>query len=281
MPRYRTASQVLRACLRRHVARLEPDDLGSAYLDPGGIRESLAALAARICDAVATDLRLPLRIGIAGTRLSSRLAAEEAGDAGVFEVPSGGEAAFLAGLAVTRLPGVGPSTAAKLEAIGARRIGDLKAAGRSRLEELLGNRGLELLELAEGQGAAMVHGEQHPRSLSLETTLPGPETDPAALGATLTELAARLESMLALNGLAARRLTLKVRFEDGETTTRSVTLAHGISAAADLESQARALLGRAPAGSRATRLLGLSVTQFSRVRRNERQLDLFGNPVRG
>jgi DNA polymerase-4 len=86
--------------------------------------------------------------------------------------------------------------------------------------------------------------------------------------------------MLRLNGVAARRLTLKVRFEDGETTTRSVTLAHGISAAADLESQARDLLGRAPAGSRATRLLGLSVTQFSRVRRNERQLDLFGNPVR-
>ncbi|HVP30582.1 MAG TPA: DNA polymerase IV [Myxococcota bacterium] len=275
MARYREASQVLRALLRRRIERLEPEGLGAAYLDPSGLAETPADLARDLCSAVESALGLPLRIGIGSTKLVARLAAEEAGERGAREVPAGEEAAFLGPLSARRLPGVGPGTASKLAELGAKSVAEVEALGRDALERALGNRGLELLALARGAGPSEVRGTRAPQSLSQEETLETPERETPALRRQLGELARRLEGMLRVHGLVTRRMTLKARYVDGETVTRSQTLSHGIASAADLEAAGAELLSRTEAGRRPVRLLGLTLAQLQRGRRDDRQLDLF------
>ncbi len=85
----------------------------------------------------------------------------------------------------------------------------------------------------------------------------------------------RLEAALALEDLAGRKVALRVRFDDGEQTSRSRTLRRPVAAAADLGETARELLGRTQAGSRAVRGLALSLSGLVRRQRDDRQLGLF------
>jgi len=133
MRRYREASARLRATLRRHLDRLEPAGLGAAYLDASGAARPPEALAADLAKAVGDDLGLPLRVGIASAKFLARLAAEE-GEGPIVRVALGEEADFLAGLPLERLPGVGPTTAARLAELGARSIAELAGLERRRVE---------------------------------------------------------------------------------------------------------------------------------------------------
>ncbi len=275
MRRYREAATQLRACLRRAAERIEPAGLGAAYLEPERRDASALAIAAELRRRVAEEVGLPLRVGIAPAKFLARLAAEESGPRGVFEVHAGEVAGFLAPLPVTRLPGVGPRTATRLAELGVTRVGELVSLGRATLEEEFGNHGLAILELAQGRGAARVRAATHPRSLSLESTLAHPEVDLGVLHERLGELSHRLAEALRLDSLAAGRVGVKIRYADQETTTRSRTLAQPVRTAAQVEEVAQDLLGRAGVGIRPIRLLGLSLSSLARSRRDDRQLELF------
>ena len=272
---YREAALRLRACLRRVCERLEPEGLEAAFLDPADNALPPRRLAERLREQVAREIGLPLRVGIAPVKFAARLAAEEAGEAGILEVGEGELVAFLAALPVARLPGVGPNAETALARVGVRRVGELVALGREALEAALGNRGLELLALAEGRDPARIRAARLPGSLSKDATLPADETSLEALRVCLQGLAQQLEAHLRLEGLAARRLTLKVRFADGERAMRSQTGPHASASAADLAARAEELLGRTQAGARPVRGLGLTVAGLVRARRDDRQLDLF------
>ena len=275
MPRYREMDKRLRAVLGHACERLEPIGLGAAFLDVRDRPESSAEIAGLLREGVARELRLPLRAGAGPVKFVARLAAEEAPSGGFLAVEASDAERFLAPLSASRLPGVGPNTEARLAELGARTIGEIAALGRSVLEAQLGNRGLELLAAALGRGDDRVRAARHPQTLSQEATLPGGEIDRAALAEQLRGLVDRLERALALEGLVARRLVLKVRYEDGEGATRTQSYPRGLAIASDLLNEAQTLLGRTHAGARKVRLLGLAATGLERPGRDERQLDLF------
>ncbi|MEB2346808.1 MAG: hypothetical protein OZ948_18975 [Deltaproteobacteria bacterium] len=276
MARYREADKRLRAVFARFAERVEPMGLGAAWLEPAARGAPLAALAAGLRAAVARELRLPLRVGAAPVKFLARLAAEEASAEGFLEVTAEGVAAFLQPLAVERLPGVGAKTAARLAQLGARTVGELVAAGRAAVEGALGNHGLTILAAAMGQGDDRVRAAAHPQSLSLETTLAEDAVDRTLLVEPLRGLAERLERALALEGLSARRLALKLRYAGGERITRTVSLGRGVASASEILDTALGLLARTQAGTRPVRLLGLGASALQGPRREERQLDLFG-----
>lgn len=274
--RYREEQARLRACFRRETERVEAAGPGAAWLDVGGGGELPEAVAARLRERVASELGLPLRVGIAPVKFVARLAAEEAGAAGVRRVGTGEIARFLHPLPVERLPGVGPRTGVRLRELGVRTVGALAELAPRTVEEALGNHGLAILDYARGRDAGAVRAAPVRRTLSQEVTLPRPEQDLTALGERLGELAQGLETALARERQAARRLTLKVRYEDRETVTRTRTLPRAVASAGDLAAAARELLGRTQAGTRAVGLIGLTASQLVRARRDDRQLDLFG-----
>lgn len=274
MKHYREVAGRLRGCLRAEVDALEAASLESAYLDASLSGEDPERIGERLITRVRENLGLPLHVGIAPVKFLARLAAEEAPRGGCFRVAAGAEADFLAPLSVARLPGVGPKTLGTLESMGARTVGDLRRLDRDVVERELGNHGLRILEMALGQADSAVRGHRHPHSLSREHTFRPAEHDRGELWDRLQELSRLLGDALQEQALCGRRVGVKVRFDDQQTTTRSRTVGAAIVAAADIYPLAVSLLDRTDAGIRGVRLLGVSVSGLG-PRPEDRQLDLF------
>ena len=275
MGRYRDADKRLRAVFARHAERIEPAGLGAAYLAASAKTAEIETLATSLRADVAQELRLPLRVGAGPVKFLAQLAAEEAGVDGFRAVGDAEVRGFLDPLPVSRLPGVGRNTAARLAELGIRTAGELVAAGREPIEHALGNHGLAVLAAALGRGDDRIRAAAHPQSLWQEVTLGDDTVDRGQLVAPLRGLAERLERALALEGLAARRLALKVRYADGERATRTLSVDRGLATAPDLLGVALALLDRTQAGVRPLRLLGLGASALARPEQRERQLGLF------
>lgn len=277
MRSYREVAESLRGCLRAVLDALEPDGLAAAFLDATALPGDPLALGAALRDRVRGELALDLRVGIAPARFVAQLAAREAGDAGVRRIRPGEESDFLAPLPVDRLPGVGPRAVAALSRVGAPTIGQAARLGRERLEAMLGNRGLRILDYARGHDPRGVRPVRHPRSASQEMTFDEPQDDRGALAEAVQGLARGVEESLRRYGLAARRVGVKVRFCEGPVATRTRTAERAVAAAPDLAELALSLLARTDAGTRPVRGLGLTATQLSRTREVDRQLDLFSS----
>jgi len=277
MPRYRNVSSRLRACFRRLTHRVEPAGLDAAFLEPRRPEESAGGLAERLRETVREEFGLPLRVGIAPAKFLAKIAAEEAGVGGILRIGPGEVTSFLAPLPVSRLPGVGAKTAARLAELSVHTVGEVAALGRSVLEEHLGNHGLAILGYAQGRDDARLRAAPQPRSLSQESTLDSEELDLPVIQERIEALAQRLEAGLLLERLAAKRVTLKLRYADQEQITRSCTLVRPVSAARDLAALAADLLARTQAGIRPVRLVGLGVASLIRWRRDDRQLELFSS----
>jgi nucleotidyltransferase/DNA polymerase involved in DNA repair len=275
MPFYREAAVRLRARLRQVADALEPDGLEAVFLDASDGVEAPEVLAGALREAARAGFGLPLRVGIAPVRILAKIAAGEAGAAGILRIQPGDEARFLEPLAVGRLPFIGPNAELRLAQAGARRVGEALALGETALEGLLGNRARELVDLAAGKGEARVRAERAPRSLSQEVTLEAPERAPELLQRALGQLVADLEGKLKVQGLGARRIALKLRYDDQQTVTRSQTLSRSIAQRAEIEAAAFDLLTRTEAGLRPVRLVGLVLGRLVRGRRDPGQLDLF------
>lgn len=274
MTLYRDVSRQLLVSLRRDVERLEPFGLGAAYFELAGSVDP-EAVARGMAARVSAELGLPLRVGIASGKFVARIAAEEAGEAGVRRVPEGEERGFLRPLPVERLDGVGRKTAAGLAELGAASIGDVQDLGRERLEEAFGTHGLRIFSLACALDDAPVRGTRHAQSLSREVTLGGEGGDRAVLAEQLLDLARQLEAELARQGLAAGRVGLKVRYADQGTQSRSQVLSGLQVAATEIYAVALGLLDRAQLGSRRVRGLGLQLAKLVPAAEADRQLDLF------
>lgn len=275
MKRYREVSTLLHACFREAAGRFEAAGLAAAWLDVSLLPDDPRAVAERLAARVKTELRLPLRAGIAPVKFLARLAAEEAAPGEVRVVAPGEEAAFLDALPVERLPGVGEKTARALAALGARRVGELLALERAAVEASLGNHGLRILEYARGRDPSPVRGARLPRSVSQEGRFEQGQVDLAVLWERLRELAQGLEGKLQRQDLRARRITLKVRYADQETVTRSRTLARAVTRAGEIQERAAELLDRTQAGTRPVRLLGITLGRLALGGREEGQLELF------
>jgi DNA polymerase-4 len=276
MPRYREVSRRLLAGFRRVLPRLEPFGLAAAYaeLPP---QADAAAIADELQRSGREGLGLPVRVGVARSKFLARLAAEERPEGGFRRIAPGEEAAFLDPLPVSRLDGVGRKTEATLAALGARTIADVRALGRERLEEVFGTHGLRIHACATASDDEPVRAVQHPQSVSREATVRGEPRDLGVLDEQLAGIAQQLEVELARLGLSAGKVTLKLRFEDEGSASRTLTLQEPVASAVDLRAVAQELLARTPAGARPVRGLGLQLARLGPADAGDRQLRLFSD----
>lgn len=275
MPHYREISRRLIALLRGVVPRLEPFGLGGAYFEVSPEDADSDAFAETLRTRVRQGLHLPTRVGVASAKFLARLAAQEVAEDGVHRVASGDEQSFLAPLPVTRLDGVGRKTAATLAELGAQSIGDLRALGRDRLQEVFGTHGLRIYAYATASDDEPVRAARHPQSVSRESTVRAEALDVGMLVEQLSGLTQDLERELVRQGLAAGRITLKLRFAEQGTTTRTLTVPDPVCAAARLLGIAQDLLDRTQAGARPVRGIGLQLSALIPAAESDRQLTLF------
>lgn len=275
MPRAREVSGQLRAAVRREIGAVETSGLAAFHFrapsDPGEAR----ALGLRLVELVRAETDLPLRVGIAPARFAACLIAEDLGTSGVAVLEPAEFEGFLAGLAVERLPAVGPKTAARLQELGVRTVAALRELGAERLELLLGNAGRALWLLAGGEDPKPLRVRRHPATLSREEKLVAVDGAPPALDGVIARLATRLERALRRDGLWAGRIALRLTLADARSQTRSRSLWPPAVSAADVAGAARDLLERADVDPRSMRRIAIVLKGLELAGAEDRQLDLF------
>ena len=280
---YAPASKAFHAILREYTPAVEPAGTDEAYLDVAGSERLFGdapGIAATIRRRIRDEIGITASIGVSTNKLVAKVASDAGKPDGLVVVEAGEEASFLAPRALRELPMIGPRTAAALEQLGVRTIGDLAAIPVPALESRFGSHGLELHRRALGQYLAPVlHERARARSMSRETTFDTDVADGQRLRGILRSQADHVAAQMAAESLAARTVTLKLRFPPFETLTRSATPGQLLMLGSDLYGAALALFERAwdANGRRPVRLLGLGATGFVEA---GRQLRL-GEDVRG
>jgi DNA polymerase IV len=282
---YAAVSARVMAIFRSYTPLVEPLSLDEAFLDVTGARRALGD-GERIGHAIRAEVQrvegLTCSVGVAATKMIAKLASEAAKPAatpsgpvvgpGVRRVAPGDEAAFLRPLPARALWGVGPATLAKLERLGVRTVGDIADLPEAALVGSLGHAaGRQLGRLASGIDPRPVEPAQRAKSVGHEETFPADLHDPGRLGREVVRMADAVAWRLRRDGRAARTVTLKVRFADFRTITRSTTLDRPVDEGPALARAARTMLaGIDP--SPGVRLLG--VTGSGLVDAAARQLTL-------
>ena len=266
--RYRERSRAFHAILRAASPVVESGGIDEAYVDLTGIGEGgsdARAAAGRVRQRTRDELDLPVSVCIAGSRTTAKVGSDRAKPDGLLELPVGGDAAFLAPLPLRELPLVGPRLAEELGALGLSTIGEAAALDPRWLERRFGKTGLVLAERARGLDPTPVRaGGRSARSVSREVTFGEDVTDLERLRRTLRSHAERVGADLRGQGRRARTVTLKLRWTDFTTPTRSRTLERPAQTTEELSECGWALLDEllARESLRPVRLIGLGATNL-------------------
>ena len=265
LPRYAEISRRIRGILLRWTPLVEMLSLDEGYLDVSARREPASEIAARIKTDVLEEVGLIASAGVGPSKLVAKIASDTGKPDGLVVVRPSHVKGFLAPLPVSRLPGVGPVTAKKLEALGIRAISQLAAIPERRLAgHLSPSLAASLVRMAHGDDEREVIPIRPTRSISSERTLPEDTRDIPALAGLLDRFAGEIEATLRDEKLRARTIVLKIRYADFTSLTRSRTLTTTFDDARTLSREALLLLGRTGAGRRKVRLVGLGVAGLTR-----------------
>lgn len=263
-PRYRAVSDEVFAVLRSFTPEVESLSIDEAFLDIAGLRlhyQEPAAVGTAIRQRIREEIGIPSSVGIASSKFVAKTASGKAKPDGMRVIAAGAELVFLHPLPIRDLWGVGAVTQAALASLGIATIGDLASTPSVTLERHLGPTvGAQLAALARAEDDRPVVTDSSARSISVEETYPNDLTTSEAIERELLRLCDRLAARLRLSGLGGRTVTLKVRFGDFTTVSRSRTLADPLHRRPDLWEEGRRLLDRARLGGRSVRLLGIGLS---------------------
>jgi len=265
---YGEYSERFHAILRDSSPVVESLGFDEAYVDltgigpaTGGASEAATTVRRRVRE----ELGLPVSVCIAGSRTTAKVGSDRAKPDGLLEIPPGEDAAFLAPLPIRLLPLVGPRLGEALTAVGVRTIGDAAALDPRWLAMQFGKAGEALAERARGIDYTPVRADaREHRQISRETTFQEDVTDLDALRATLRRHAERVGTDLRKQGRRARTVSLKVRWPDFTTLSRSRTLDRPVQATDPIVAAARELLDEVfrTEGAHPVRLIGVAVSNL-------------------
>jgi nucleotidyltransferase/DNA polymerase involved in DNA repair len=264
--RYGDVSAQVFAIFRSFTPLVEGLSLDEAFLDVGGLRlhyESPVEVGHAVRDRIRSELGLPASVGVAAVKFVAKLASEAAKPDGLFRVPIGSQEDFLHALPASAMWGVGPATLAALSRLGVETIGDIAALPERSLISAVGpSAGRHLSDLARGRDLREVVPDVAAKSVSVEETYDQDLVGPDVVETALLAHAQRLSGRLRRSGLKARTITLKVRYSDFTTITRSRTIETATDGSRKLFRVAGELVEELDIGNRQIRLLGLGGTSL-------------------
>jgi DNA polymerase-4 len=220
---YASVSRDVMAILRRFTPVVEPISIDEAFMDVTASRALFGdgrAIATRIKATIREELELTASVGVASTKLVAKVGSDLRKPDGLVVVEPGDEAAFLAPLPISRLWGVGPSTAAALRDFGVATIGDLAAMDRASLVRRFGQHGAALVDRAHGRDVDPVSDPDAAKSVGHEHTFDEDTSDPEVLERTLLAMSEGVSARLRDAGVRATTVTVKVRDSAFATVTR-------------------------------------------------------------
>lgn len=275
--KYRSVSQQVFAMFRAVTPLVEPLSLDEAYLDvtENAWDEPLATpVARRLKQQITNETGLTASAGVAPNKFLAKVASGWRKPDGLTVVPHEKVEAFLQELPVSALWGVGPVTERKLRARGIERVVDIRAADNNALQELVGKQADWLKNLSFGQDDRPVTPNRTAKSSGSERTYPEDLTDLNTIRDELDRMTRQAASRLERRALFSRTVTVKIRYSDFTTITRSTTCAAPTRDPELLVKRTLALLEKTEADSRPVRLLGVSVGNLTATERSDHPYDL-------
>jgi DNA polymerase-4 len=260
--RYRRVSDQVMAILRACTSLVEPLSLDEAYLDvtQNAWGEAYGStVAKRLKASIREQTGLTASAGVAPNKFLAKIASGYRKPDGLTVISPERVEAFLQELPVEALWGVGPVTARKLHQAGILKLTDVRSADMEVLRATVGSLADWLRQLSHGDDPRPVEPNRESKSSSTENTYAEDLLDLERIRAELDRMARENAEWLVRRQLAARNVTIKVRYADFSTVTRGHTLSMPTADADVIASWAKDLLARTEAGQRPVRLLGVRV----------------------
>jgi DNA polymerase-4 len=208
---------------------VESISLDEAFLDVSGALRRLAnpvGIAELIRARVFDEQGITCSVGVASTKFIAKLASTRAKPDGMLLVPADSVIDFLHPLPIGSLWGVGEKTEEQLTRLGLKTVGDIANTPVVTLTRALGAVGTSLFELSWGRDPRSVNPLEPEKSVSNENTFSYDIDDPEIIRIEIAQLADKVAGRLRAAGYRGKTITLKLRFADFTTITRSKTASH-------------------------------------------------------
>jgi len=269
---YKSVSAEIREIFYRYTDLVEPLSLDEAYLDVTRNRvrcPSATRLAHEIRHAIRTETGLTASAGVAANKFLAKMASGQNKPDGLTVITPEESEHFLEQLPIGEFHGVGKATREKMQSLGIYTGSDLKQWHEADLVRHFGKSGHRYYHIVRGRDDREVKPDRIRKSVGKETTFSEDLSDLELLQEIIAELAGKVAASLDRHGVSGKTITLKVRYRNFETVTRSVTLQNHVRDQTTLARVASNLLKETEAGQRQVRLLGVTVssldTHFSQL----------------
>ncbi len=259
MSRYKEVSLQVRNIFERYTPDIEFVSIDEAYL---AVKEGRGfETGTAIHDAVRNELHLPISVGVSVNKLLAKIACELAKPNNVDTLWPAEIEEKLWPLLVRALPGVGPVAEKSLNSLGVKTIEELAAYPAHALKYALGSSAEAVHNYAHGIDNRELELEHQAKSISEETTFAEDIFEHETMKSVLMELSSGVGYRLRSSGFTAKTITLKLRYRDFRTITRSLTIQEAIYSDRDIY-QAAVSLFEKNCGSPPWRLVGVQASGF-------------------
>lgn len=262
---YKKTSDEIHQIMLHYAAAIEPISLDEAFMDITGMGKqypTLGAIGRAIKAEIFEKTRLVASAGIAPNKFLAKMASDMDKPDGLTIIPYGREKEILAPLPIRRLWGVGAATERRLTEAGFRTIGDIQRAAPGAVEMAVGSQTALLRALADGIDDRPVRPVREVKSIGDEETYEHDLTDTAEIRRRIAIHSDVVARRLRKKHLAARTVSLKVRFSSFLTVMRSLSFEEATNLQEDIEEAALRLLERIPR-TEAVRLTGVTCSNLS------------------
>ncbi len=266
MDRYQEISKQVMAIFREYTPLVEQVSVDEAFLDVSGCARLLGdaeQIATAIRQRVRDEVGLTVSAGIAASKLVAKVASDQNKPDGLTIVRPGQEAAFLAPLDIKRLWGVGRKTIPSLNLLGVKTIGDLCGFELDFLEKRYGKQGRHMYFCARGIDLRGVETVDTVKSIGNEETFGQDLIDLELIKKELLFLTTKVGERLRSHNIKGHTVTLKIKYHDFMTVSRSTTLARPTNDSRLLYQTILSLLPKTQAGVKPVRLAGLTVAKLT------------------
>lgn len=259
---------------------VEVASIDEGYIDLTGVErlwDSPISIGKEIYNCIKAETGLDCSIGISTSKLVAKVATNFAKPCGILWIEPGAEKTFLSRLSIGELPGVGVYTKERLHGFGINTIGDLASLNKEFLVNTFGVRGMYLHEAANGIWESPLIIENSCKSIGKEVTFQKDTDDFNFLLNTLSYLVEIVCFSLRKKKKKAKTVSIKIRYENFETLSRSRSLDYPINQEQPIFDTAMSLLKVSIGGKNTIRLIGVSVSNL--VNAEEQQLELFNSDI--
>lgn len=279
--RYSELSRRVFELLESATPLIQPLSIDEAFLDVTGSVRLLGegrAIGEKLREAIKRETGLTASVGVAPNKFLAKLASDLEKPDGLVVIEPQRVREVLDPLPVSRIPGVGPAAEKRLHGVGVRTIGELARLPEGVASSRLGSFGSYVWRLAQGEDDRPVTPDREAKSIGHERTFGADLEDAEEVRAVMLREAEDVARRVRRHGLCAKGVTVKIRFGDFKTITRSATLECPTDSTKELAASALRLFDAwtETEGFRPVRLIGVTATHLSRG--GQAQLSLFDAP---